>query len=385
MSEQRGFPPDLLSKSVAERVKYFHDLIIGHPKAKAVKAELLQRIFEKAHPEIILCIGPSGVGKTILSIKLFETLTDIGIRNKITEVGRIPAAWWEVPDPELAIVRPKDMHIRCLEALRERMIEHKIVFEKKHERLLENPGSKSHVGHELRRTLEKTLKNRCPYAVLVDEGHHLCQNANDRTILGHATHIKSLSNTTEVPWVIFGTYELLDLWAGSGQLARRTHIVHFENYETTKEDLKHVKNILSTYEVNLPFKKKPNLVEHCDYLVMRSTGCNGQLKDLLTNAFQLAAENGDDTLTIEHIEAIPFYEEAIRVMNDEIMKGKARLKRGSYKDFAKHSKQQAQKQQEEKPKDTVSPKKVTRSVGKRNPKRDPVGVENLVEKMKESA
>lgn len=60
------FPEDFLSQSVNQRITYFQNKTVHHPKLLQAYERLETCLIQPAGVAIILLLGPTGVGKTTL-------------------------------------------------------------------------------------------------------------------------------------------------------------------------------------------------------------------------------------------------------------------------------------------------------------------------------
>lgn len=65
-SSTKGFPRELLERSIGERLHYFDKVVIAHQILKQTFDGLLHAIRYPASTSTILVFGPTGVGKTTL-------------------------------------------------------------------------------------------------------------------------------------------------------------------------------------------------------------------------------------------------------------------------------------------------------------------------------
>src|SRR2546427_9465305 len=90
-----GFPRELLQAATSERLGYFRAYTIAHPRLKAVSDALWRAIQEPAGRALILVIGPTGVGKTTLRLRMEQELQQRFLAAGASEPGRIPVGGLE--------------------------------------------------------------------------------------------------------------------------------------------------------------------------------------------------------------------------------------------------------------------------------------------------
>ena len=66
----KAFPPELLQRSASERLAYFRSYTVAHPHLRTVSDALQRAIQEPAGASLIFVIGPTGVGKTTLRLRI---------------------------------------------------------------------------------------------------------------------------------------------------------------------------------------------------------------------------------------------------------------------------------------------------------------------------
>lgn len=82
--------------------------------------------------------------------------------------------------------------------------------------------------------------------------------------------IKSIASRTQTIHVLIGTYELLSFRNLSGQLSRRSVDLHFSRYRAeSTDDLRMFRNIVLTFQEQLPAEQSPDLVGMWDFLYER--------------------------------------------------------------------------------------------------------------------
>lgn len=382
-----GFPPELIKQSDAKRLSYFRSYTVGHPQLKEASDTLSCAINDAIPGSLILVCGPAGVGKTTLRLRTEQRITTEMRTELESDPGRFAVVGVEAIPPDYGNFNWKDFYKRLLKRLDEPCIDHKIKPSASNGS--GEPYRRVNTGHtaaapELRQVAEQVLKHRRPSAILVDEAQHLAKMSSGRKLQDQLDSIKSLANTTEIPIVLIGTYELLSFRNLSAQLSRRSVDVHFSRYRAEqKDEVNAFKNVLWSFQHHLPLPEEPNLVGDWDYFYERSVGCVGVLKDWITKALRKALKDGGKTLTRKHLErsalSVSQCEKMLadavegESMLEETIEARARLRRlmGLEAKFTKAG-ANGDRSSEQAVKIPVAPRK-RRRPGERNPKRDPIG------------
>jgi AAA domain-containing protein len=412
-SVESGFPCELLSQPIAARYDYFDKKVIAHPLLKEAYDKLIRTIYQPAGASLIWAIGPTGVGKTTLLRKTVNQLIEDAMKDMERDPGYFPVAHFGLQDvsTERGSFDWKDFFKRYLQALNEPLIERKIDYAS-----LTGPLQKSlrrtSTLADLRGAAKECVHHRRPIAVMIDEAQHFKKVGSGRRLLDQMDSIKALAETTGIPHVLIGTYELLDLTNLSGQLSRRSSHIYLPRYQCEKQgDIEAFINMLMMFQCHLPLLREPNLVDRYEYFYDRCVGCIGVLKNWLCRALNEALENNEKTLTKKCLKN--HEKSTLELMNmvREISQGEGSLKvkpkdlselrrllgwktvapgeKEKQKTGAVGSEQreqvgeenqdnqqadaqtglQTQKSAPKQPK----PKQKKNGVGRRNPKRDPVG------------
>jgi len=302
--------------------------------------------------------------------------------------GRIPVVAVEAPSSESGVFNWKDFYKRLMCAIDEPLVEHKIGPDISLRGLSPQQVGQQAVTTELRLAIERALRHRRTSHMLIDEAQHLSRTASGRRIQDQLDTLKSLSNMTGTLIVLFGSYELHLFRNLSGQLSRRSVDVHFPRYDVhVEEDVEGFRNLLYTFQGELPLEEEPNLDARWDYFYERSIGCVGVLKDWLRLAYEDALKEGGKRLTAKHIESNELSTSQLDKMLDEALEGEQNLKDTEEKRGKLRARLGVQEGREESEGENVSDNVQSRGqspvkvkalkpkmrVGKRKPVRDPVG------------
>ncbi len=325
----RGFPRELLDRSPSERLGYFRSYTIAHPRLKTVSDALRRAIQEPAGCSLILVLGPTGVGKTTLRLRIEQELKEQFLASSERDPGRIPVIGFEAVAPDSGNFSWKDYYRRALRALEEPLIDHKIDYATQH--VIQNQSSElaiaSRIGNpELRQAMEQALRQRRPAAVLIDEAQHFTKIASGRRLGDQLDCLKSLASLTGCVHVLIGTYDLLPCRNLSAQLSRRSIDIHFRRYQAdNQEDVVAFQRVIYSFQRHLPVAEEPALRHDWEYCYAHSMGCVGILKDWFTRTLAEVLEHNAPTVTRTDLERHAWPFDQCEKMVQEALDGEAIL------------------------------------------------------------
>jgi energy-coupling factor transporter ATP-binding protein EcfA2 len=284
-----------------ERLERFRNFTMAHPRLMEARDELVDAIDGAAPGSLVFVLGPTGVGKTTVRMKVEDLLIQQMTPAMTADPGKLPYASVEVVPPDTGRFRWRDYFSRLLAAMNEPLIEFKTSRRGGYTQAPTRPMLGS---AELGYAVEQALRYRHPPVVFVDEAQHLARIASGRRLSDQLDVIKSIANRTETVHVLLGTYELLAFRNLSAQLSRRSVDLHFQRYRADcAEDRQVFRGVLLTFQKQLPLPKpEPDLVATWEFLYERSVGCVGILKEWLMRACVRAIKHGAVALSREHLE-----------------------------------------------------------------------------------
>jgi hypothetical protein len=146
----------------------------------------------------------------------------------------------------------------------------------------------------LRSAVEEGLRERQVRFLVIDEAAHIIrQTRGSRRLEIQLDTLKSLANQCGTQMILVGSYDLYQLVALSGQLARRTHVLHFDRYrEDRPEDVRAFAGCVRAFENALPNLWGSQLSQYTKGLHANTLGCIGTLSSVLVRAAKLAEANG---------------------------------------------------------------------------------------------
>jgi len=295
MPAPESFPPELLAQPVGARLEYFEQrCLISHPRLQEALETIIQAIYPPGEGAstrrpgtMVLVIGPSRVGKTTLIRLLEEHLLARTKALMASDPSFIPFASILAAGPGTNRFEWAEYYRAVLCSLHDPFVNGKIARIR---------------TKELREAMETALLERKPFAIIVDEAHHLAEAASGSRLQSQLNHLKHFENATGVSHILVGTYEMRPFRKVNAQLACRSVDVHFPRYDATIEpDAQVFQSVVWALQRQLPVEKEPPLLDHWEFLYARSIGCIGLLKMHLNRALNLALAEKAKTVTLAHL------------------------------------------------------------------------------------
>lgn len=323
MKEERLFEASLLEQSFEDKKNFFKNYIVSHPKMKVALESLKNEILYGSQ-NIIMVVGPSGVGKSrLFKATIISFLKDFE-KEMEEDKGMIPITGIELPNPDLGKFNWKDFYYRVLQSLNEPLIDYK----KNVERFSDDKKFRStETAPALRRSIENAFEYRKTKALLIDEAQHfftIHSNSRGKSEQNQRqfNSIKSLANMSNTKIVLFGTYDLNAVFNLDGQLSRRVKEIHFPRYNiSNKEDGEIFRSMLYTFQKLIPLAKEPDLLKHQEYLYEYSIGCIGILKEWLLRCTLDAMKNNEETITLGNLQNNALQLSKLLTLANEVIEG----------------------------------------------------------------
>jgi hypothetical protein len=290
---------------------------------------------------VVILTGPTGAGKTHMARALFDEL-----RNRYQSAmplspqapskafdAFIPVVGLRANSPRGAGFDWQDFYIRLLNKLRDVLFDKKLLVPKQMSLFPEAPmpvAADSLKVCTLRRSVESALRNRRTRVVIIDEAHHILM-CRDKEMQKYAfEQLKSLTDETGIILALVGTYDLLDIRDHSGQLMRRSEIIHLKRYcyndLSQKTDFaKACRRIRKAMSVPLELQEseEANYVDTCQ---LKSAGAVGILVELHLEAQRRALEAGKEAVSLDLLAESAKPNTAILTILEEALRGEERLR-----------------------------------------------------------
>ncbi len=302
--------------------------LVEHTRFDETMQQIISHIQFPTDTKIIWVIGPTGVGKSRLAEKIVsKVLKDpiIGERFK-DDPGSIPSVSFEVPcvssNHQFAWRPFCELYLDQLKA----------PITTSDRKVAELPDAGKYRGPE--HLVLNAIQHRRPIVTLLDEANHFANVASGKVLFEQMTRIKSFVNRTNVLHVFLGTYELAPLTRLSGQLARRSEVIHFGRYRAEAEaDVKDFAKVVRGFQQSIPVAHHYNLESHVAFLHERSLGCIGTLKNWLMRALAHAFNDAREAIRHSDLEATALGIDRLTTMLDEIIQGENSMGEGTQTDL----------------------------------------------------
>lgn len=369
------FPPQLLGASIKDRVQYFRSCHIEHANQKECFNQSISAINSACGPKIVQVVGPTGAGKSTLAQEIYQTLLCQYRDLMEKDQGAVPVAIINAIAPNGSSFNWKDFYVRLLEKHGDVLTQRKMLLPRQHD-LFEGMSAplplERSTTEALRRASEKCLKYRRTKVLIIDEAHHILMVNDPKRLEFQFEALKSLTIESDVVIVLVGTYKLLAIRDQSGQLVRRSEIVHFPRYNLRrKEDRRGFMNALIELQRQLPLPTMPNLQADARHFFHKSGGSIGILKDWLSRCLENAILRGMPTFDVSFAEEFALSNKSLITILDEAIEGEIALEDASI-DAVKALLYRVASRANAVPAKLPAPKKPAK-VGERKPSRDKTG------------
>lgn len=243
---------------------------------------------------MVLC-GPSGAGKTTLGNLMVEAELKDQAQQMMANAGLIPAVGVEAQATGEDEFNWKLFYQDILDELDGEIDMPRTAYgvDVATGRVVRPAGSHGNNLRDLRKALQRSLRNRGTRFIVVDEAAHIFSGCDVKRLKKQVNTLKSLSNKCGVQWILLGSYDLFELVSLSGQMARRIHTIHFGRYrEDVAEDARAFRGCLKKLAEGMSAIREVDLARYVEVFHQNTLGCVGILHDVLARLNVLVEKNG---------------------------------------------------------------------------------------------
>jgi hypothetical protein len=320
----------VLDLSSDKKLEYFRAIIARHPRMNSALDDLLTLSAPATGTNIVLLIGPSGVGKSETVTTAQKRLLSRFEADMQADPGFVPVVVMEAPSSGELQFSWRIFYTKLGEALHEPLLDRKRLTVVEDGRWSQRPYIAGSTVAALRMAIEKALKQRAARLVVVDEAAHLLSDCHPAKLLAHMNALKSLANVSGITLALVGSYDLYSLVCLNGQLARRSSVIHLSRYRGSDQaDEACFRRVLAELQKWLPIAQPPDLTPFSRYLQDACVGCVGTLKETLTRALASVLEKGGAWKT-SHLERALLSENQVARILTETVQGEQSLVRAVY-------------------------------------------------------
>ncbi len=268
---------------------------IRHPRIAGVIDESRLMLNAGVNANLLTICGPTGVGKSTLGDFLVEA--ELRDQSALLESnpGLIPAIRVEAPSSGEREFSWRLFYQRILAALEGELDAPRTAYgvDAITGKVVRPLGSQTNRLSGLRTAVERSLRHRGTRFIVVDEAAHMMRQCHPTRVEQQLDTLKSLSNEYGVQWVLLGSYDLFELVSLSGQLARRTHVLHFSRYREDDEfDVAAFRTCVKKLGEWMPALRDIDLLKYAPVFHRTTLGCVGTLRTVLTRLDLLVAKKG---------------------------------------------------------------------------------------------
>jgi len=291
--------------NISERLRR---TIVSHPYYDLTFRRLFNHCALAQPGTVITLVGPTRVGKTMLSHKLAAALVGENHHSEQRPLIRVEAA-----ATDGGFISSRYMTLQLLSA-----VGHPFHSAGSYEIRAKDPESL------IRRQLIYALEYRGTKYIVIDEAHHLLRTRSNRKAESILDSMKCLGNESRCIVVFIGGYEILRHQFRSAHLNGRLHTLEFSNYGEDEEGFELFSRLLATVDAMLPWARGHTLLAHREMIYHGTSGCYGQLVHWTLGALAEMAARGESVLRKTHFLETR-KEVQISVIRQDIEEGKRML------------------------------------------------------------
>jgi energy-coupling factor transporter ATP-binding protein EcfA2 len=281
---------------MAARLAAFQQYKIKHTSLEKMDDLLMNAIDEHTSYSILALYGPSGVGKSTVMKRIAQRCREEEPDSSVVPVVIVQASPEDVGSAaRLDFYRQVLHQLRGHVAIRDRILNLP---------LASGRGKKSTDPAEwleMRDAVSYALDLLKVKAVCIDEAQHLMQADAAQKPSIQLDWLKSLTNRSNLLYVLVGNFSLYDFCHLNGQLARRVREEQFARYHLDQQaDAVEFTSALKVLVEQVPLQVDiPEMLTHWKWFGEWSIGCIGILSDWVVETAATLCRAGETVLTLE--------------------------------------------------------------------------------------
>ena len=268
---------------IESKVKAFADYVLAHHKFVSVLEKVTFHLNNPASAELIVLVGPTGIGKSLMMGHISKKLNDSRMA-RANDPDYRPVVHTVAMASGRRQFDFKTLYREALKNLGDPIMGHLDAVDRVYLRSLKLDTTAS-----LRTRMQDEMCLRETLFWLLDEAQHLVFGGKSGTTGDQFDVLKSIAQMTNCTFLLAGPCKMEAELASSSQLARRIISVPFDRYHHGIDaELQQFGDIANSLMARLDLAEKPNVDQILTLLYEGSAGCVGILKDWLTRSYARA-------------------------------------------------------------------------------------------------
>jgi hypothetical protein len=285
-----------LNPTLQSRLTAFQQYKIKHASLEKMDDLLMNAIDEHTSYGILALYGPSGVGKSTVMKRIAQRC-----REEEPDSSVVPVVVVQASPEDVGSAARLDFYRQVLQQLRGHVAVRDRILNLPLASVRAKKSTDPAEWLEMRDAVSYALDLLKVKAVCIDEVQHLMQADAAQKPSIQLDWLKSLTNRSNLLYVLVGNFSLYDFCHLNGQLARRVREEQFCRYHLESQaDAVEFTSALKVLLEQVPLQVNiPEMLTHWKWFGEWSIGCIGILSDWVVETAATLCRAGETVLTLE--------------------------------------------------------------------------------------
>jgi energy-coupling factor transporter ATP-binding protein EcfA2 len=285
-----------LHPALAARLAALQQYKIKHTALEQMDTRLRNAIDEHTSYSILALYGPSGVGKSTVMKRIAQRC-----REEEPDSSVVPVVVVQASPEDVGSAARLDFYRQVLHQLRGHVAVRDRILNLPLASVRAKKSTDPAEWLEMRDAVSYALDLLKVKAVCIDEAQHLLQADAAHKPSIQLDWLKSLTNRSNLLYILVGNFSLYDFCHLNGQLARRVREEQFCRYHLDQQaDAVEFTSALKVLLEQVPLQVDiPEMLTHWKWFGEWSIGCIGILSDWVVETAATLCRAGETVLTLE--------------------------------------------------------------------------------------